>query len=203
MENGTTPLVTITFATLRDLPIVRALWITMLEDQRTKPFYPFPHPEDDDRITQDLAVVLQSHRFCALIARDEHDHVLGFAAAEHQERRFGAPREYGYWHAIYVIPAMRHHSVSLRLCLAMGRWFQEHGLDIVECDNPAGSPIWWRAVPLPFKTAYSRYVCSVQGALDAIFTFAKAHDPAALPEPEPPAPDLTAALATLPEDDTP
>lgn len=198
MENGTTPLVTITQATLTDLPAMRVLWLTMLAEQRERPFYPLPHPDDADRITQDLAVVLQSDRFYAVIARDG-EAVVGFAAVEAQERRFGAPRFYAYFHGIYVITPYRHHTASLRLCLAIAAWVKSLELEVVECDNPAGYAPWWKAIPLPFKVAYSRYVASVAACTEAALAYATAHDPGALPEPPPPPLDL-AAIDRLPEE---
>jgi GNAT superfamily N-acetyltransferase len=201
MENGTTPLVTLTRAGLLDLPVIRTLWLAMLEEQRTRPFYPLPHPDDADRITEDLAMVLQAPLFYAVIARDG-DKMAGFAAAEQQERRFGSPHIYGYFHGIYVLPAYRKHTVSIRLALSVAAWLQERDLAIVECDNPSGYAPWWKAIPLPFKTAYSRYVGRVEECAAAAMAFARTHAPEVVPEPElPPKPEVDLSLIdSLPEE---
>jgi hypothetical protein len=201
MENGTTPLVTIVRAGISHLPVLREFWLTMLAEQRTFAFYPFPNPDDDDRITQDLAVVLQSPLFNAVIAYDG-DTPVGFAAAEQQERRFGSPRYYAYLHGIYVIKPYRKHTVSVRLCLTLGAWFTDMKLEVVECDNPSAHPPWWKAVGVPFKLVYSRYVAVTKDAVQAGLTWAAANDPSVVPVSPPPEVDL-ALIAALPDAEDP
>jgi hypothetical protein len=186
MDNGTTPSVTIRQATLHDLPLLRELWLAMIAEQHTTPFYPFPHEDDDARLTADLAQVLQQPSFAAFLAADDQGTPLGFCAVEHQERRFGTPRTYGYFHAIYTLPEARtYHQppVAVRLCLAACTWARVWtGVQMIECDNTTGAPPWWRGV-LPFKATCTHYVAKILDCRDALQRFGI---PPAPPEPPPP-----------------
>jgi hypothetical protein len=196
MENGTTPGVLIRPAELRDLPLVREFWLAMDAEQRKKPFYPFPHEEDDERVTADLAQVLQQPTFVALLGFDGTGSPLGFCAVERQERRFGTPRYYAYFHGIYTIPSARtYHSVpiAVRLCLAACQWATSQGLDIVECDNSASFPPWWKGT-LPFRATCSHYVSRIAECEKSLSVFGKP----AIPPPSPPA----VTLEDLPSIDT-
>ena len=182
MENGQSPSVIIRQAALQDLPILRELWFAMLDEQRQKPFYPFAHEDDDARMTGDLATVLQSPLFAAFLAFGEDGEPIGFCAIEQQERRFGAPRYYIYFHGIYTLPRVRtfkHVPVAVRLCLTAIQWAKAHNLDVVECDNPAGYPPWWKGT-LPFKATCTHYVAKVEHCEKSLSVFGKpAHPPQA------------------------
>lgn len=133
----------IRFATIDDLPDIRALWKALGAEQ-TRP-YPrqFWERPGIDTFTRQVALALTSPEGTGYVLLAEDDtRPVGFLLFEFHQREIGTPSHYVFVHWVYVDPAHRSSGVGTNLIQMAAEFALSHGLHDAEITYTPGTRLW-------------------------------------------------------------